>query len=141
MFARVLALVALVVGLFFTAPSTANAESRSYYGCSSSHAPALHLTATRIWYSTGRTAIYASATQSYKQVLSLKPDVVWTFHHFQSTGLQTRYVQPTQWGSSANPINGTYARWVYAYWTGRNSGGGTYSTYCRAAVGVGAIGV
>jgi hypothetical protein len=98
------------------------------------------MTATRIWYSTGKTAIYASATQSYKQVISLKPDVVWTFNRFESSGLQTRYSQPTQWGSSSNPISGS-ARWVYVYWTGRNSGGGTYSTYCRAAVGTGAVGV
>lgn len=140
MFARALGLVALVVGLFFTAPSTAHAESRSYYGCSSSAVPALHMTATRIWYSTGKSAIYVSATQSYKQVLSLKPDVVWTFNRVQSSGLQTRYYQPTQWGSASNPI-GTYARYVYVYWSGRNSGGGTYSTYCRAVVGTGAIGV
>lgn len=136
MLARGLALVVLVVGAIFTAPSTAQADSRAYYSCTSSKSSALHMTATRIRYTVGGgTAIYASATQSYKQVLSLRPDIVWTFHHFESAGLQTRYSQPTQWGSQANQLPST-ARWVDVYWHGVSAGGaGGYEALCRTTVG------
>lgn len=126
----------LIVGAIFAAPSSAQADSSASYGCTSYETSGLHMTATRIRYTSGGTAIYASATQSFKQVRSLKPDVTWTFNRFEGAGLQTRRTQPTQWGSPTNPLP-TYARYIYVYWHGVDSQGRAVATvpYCRATVG------
>jgi hypothetical protein len=125
----------LALLLIAATPTVSTADSKGYYGCTSSDSSALHMTATRIRYTSGGSAVYASATQSYKQVLAWKPDVTWTFHHFESAGFQTRYTQPTQWGSASSPTPNV-AIWVDVYWHGRNSGGNTgYRALCRTTVG------
>lgn len=113
--------VAGVTVLTLAVASPAQAVTYKQFGCTVSGRPGLHMTATRINYGGGKTAIYASATQRHKQIINNAPDIDWTFNKFtSSTGLQTRYSQPTQWGSKANPLPRT-GEYVTVKWLGRNT--------------------
>jgi hypothetical protein len=128
-----LATAGLIAGTIFAAPA---ASADQQFGCTSSTTSGLHMTATRISYGGFKSAIYASATQSYKQVKNNLPDVQWSFSRFtSSSGLQTRYSNPTQWGSSANPLD-MNTRYVTAHWAGTSIGGTTgWITSCTTRVG------
>jgi hypothetical protein len=104
-------IVALLAGLglamgFGLATAVPSQAVGNQFGCSTDGGH-LHMTATLNNYGSAvGTSIYASATASHTHVRTLLPDLRYKFHRFtSSSGLQTRYVQPTQWGSSSNPLN------------------------------------
>ena len=129
---KLAAVLALTLAPILANAAPAHAYTTKQSGCTATYpgATGIHMTATRIFYAPSKTAIYASATQSWKQVKNNAPDVTWTFVSFTSdTGLQSRYSQPTQWGSQANPML-YYAERIKVTWSGTSVGGGRYTTSC-----------
>jgi len=125
--ASILAAVGLTLGVVLASPAPAQAVSVTsvrQFGCAMIGRPYLHATFTRTRFSNGTSHIYASATASYKQVIPLAPDINWRFYRFRSTGLQTRYYQPTTWtrNFAGAPLNQTY-RLVIAEWIGTDTYG------------------
>lgn len=132
--ATITALLLTLAGAVTAAtPAAANAT----FGCSRSDIPGLSMTATRINYGGNQSAIYASATKSKVEVVTAGPDVTWTFYSFGSTsGLQSRYATPTQWGNTANPLD-LSTEYITVTWKGKNNTGGTYpNKTCTTRVGV-----
>lgn len=131
----ILAALGLAAGVAVATPSMASADAQ--FGCTSGASQALHMTATRLNYGNNQSAIYASATAKYQQQFTLRPDIVWTFYSFtSSSGLQTRYTQPTQWGSTSYPLD-LNTRYITVTWHGRTTVGTSVSpTSCTTRVGV-----
>ena len=112
------ALGLLIGGVVAAAPASADAT----YSCSTDSG---HLigSATRINYGNNKSAINAYATARHQHDVSLSYDIVYTFSKFtSSSGLQTRTTNPTQWGSTTNPLDLT-TRYVTVYWAGHTTAG------------------
>lgn len=131
--ALALATVAAAAGVLFigTAPASANQT----FWCSSNSIPGMNASATRINYGPG-SAIYGDAVKSIKDVRPLAPDVYYTFYSFTSTsGLQSRYTTPTQWGNTSNMLDFS-TEYIKVTWKGKSASGSPYpSESCTIKVG------
>lgn len=134
--ARLGLIVTLVAGLLgFAAAMPAQADAQ--FGCTVSGHTGLHATATRINYGNNRSAIYVSATQSWKQIYTLRADIFWTYYRMtSSSGLSTKYTNPAQWGSLSSPLD-LSTEYITITWNGRTAfATTTQPAQCTIKVGV-----
>lgn len=131
------ATLAVAFGVAVATPQAAEAATAS---CASrwSGWPDLNAYASRINYGGGKTAIYMSANQRVvKDMPWPYSDVAYTFYSATSPNLQSRYSQPTQWGSRTNPL-GTANYSIKITWRGYTVDGKSRKAdrYCYLNVGM-----
>lgn len=127
--ASALAAAGLAIGLTATA-----AQANAQYGCTAPYGLGhLHATATLINYGSGiGTADYVSATGYYHESVTLASDRDWHFKQMTLTGGNTKYTNPSQWGSSTNPLSFS-THYIKVTWTAL---GGGIVTSCTIKAGV-----
>jgi len=130
---HLIASVVAAVAAITATPMVASANSQ--YGCSTL-AGHLHASATLINYGSSRgTAVYASATGTYKEVITFGPDITWRFARMTLTPGSTKRSNPSQWGSSTSPLNFS-TKYLKVTWYGTQLGVTTDSTHsCTVRVG------